>query len=169
MVKSKLTAEEEIGELQVATDMASMGARMQVIESETSLPRSRLVALYKEVTGNSPPKGLLPSSGDWFLPWMRNIESSLFANYYYALIKRDVNRKSAMIKGYRFYQDQMLRERRDPLLSFSRAWTLIRFIDADVLKMKACEECGIEFVIDEDRECCHLCRPPKKAIPVKRY
>jgi hypothetical protein len=51
-----------------------------LLESEVSLSRERLLKLYKELKGVSPPKGMLPFSTDWFLTWQPNIHSSLFIN-----------------------------------------------------------------------------------------
>jgi flagellar transcriptional activator FlhC len=54
---------------------------MQVLEYEfPKLSRDRLIRLYREVTGGSPPKGMLPFSEDWYLTWGPNIHSSMFAN-----------------------------------------------------------------------------------------
>ena len=64
-----------------------MGARLQVLESETTLSRERLLRLYKEINGESPPKGMLPFSTDWFLTWQPNIHSSLFLGSYRHLTK----------------------------------------------------------------------------------
>ena len=50
-----------------AVALIQLGARLQVLESETSLSYERLLRLYKEVAGRSPSKGQLPFSTDWFL------------------------------------------------------------------------------------------------------
>ncbi len=57
----------EAEDIQRAVDMIRLGARMQMLESETKLSRERLLKLYKEVRGVSPPKGMLPFSTDWFM------------------------------------------------------------------------------------------------------
>lgn len=63
-VKSVLNDSRQI---ERAALLIQMGARMQVLESETSLSYERLIRLYKEVAGKSPSKGQLPFSTDWFL------------------------------------------------------------------------------------------------------
>lgn len=57
----------EADEIQRAVEMVSLGARMQMLEAETNLSRERLLKIYKEVRGMSPPKGMLPFSTDWFM------------------------------------------------------------------------------------------------------
>ena len=52
-----------------AAALIQLGARMQVLESETGLSYERLLRLYKEVAGKSPSKSQLPFSTEWFLTW----------------------------------------------------------------------------------------------------
>src|ERR1700692_1631821 len=72
----------EAKEITLAIELIELGARLQLLEAETSLSRDRLIKLYKELTGVSPPKGMLPFSTDWFTTWLPNIHSSLFYNTY---------------------------------------------------------------------------------------
>ena len=55
----------EAREIQASIEMIGLGARLQLLESETSLSRERLIKLYKELKGVSPPKGccLFPPTG----------------------------------------------------------------------------------------------------------
>jgi flagellar transcriptional activator FlhC len=75
--KSLVSEAREIG---LAIELIRLGARLQLLELETSLSRERLLKLYKELKGMSPPKGMLPFSTDWFITWQPNIHSSLFIN-----------------------------------------------------------------------------------------
>ena len=58
---------QEVKEIALAIELIELGARLQLLEAETSLSRDRLIRLYKEVKGESPPKGMLPFSTDWFV------------------------------------------------------------------------------------------------------
>ena len=78
MNKKNKSILDESKDIQLAIELIQLGARLQLLESETSLSRDRLVKLYKELRGVSPPKGMLPFSTDWFLTWQPNIHSSLF-------------------------------------------------------------------------------------------
>ena len=62
--KSILTEAKQISR---AVALIGLGARLQVLESETDLSYERLLRLYKEVAGKSPSKGQLPFSTDWFM------------------------------------------------------------------------------------------------------
>ena len=66
--------------LQTIVTLINLGARLQVLESETDLSYERLLRLYKEVSGKSPSKGQLPFSTDWFMTWQPNIHATLLAS-----------------------------------------------------------------------------------------
>jgi hypothetical protein len=46
----------EVKEITLAIELIELGARLQLLEAETSLSRDRLIKLYKELKGVSPPK-----------------------------------------------------------------------------------------------------------------
>ena len=46
----------EAKQIQLAIDLIKLGARLQVLEANTELSRERLVRLYKEIKGVSPPQ-----------------------------------------------------------------------------------------------------------------
>ncbi len=56
----------ESRQIQRAIALIKLGARLQVLESETDLSYERLLRLYKEVQGESPARGMLPFSTGWF-------------------------------------------------------------------------------------------------------
>lgn len=58
---------QEARDIQLAMELITTGARLQMLESETQLSRGRLIKLYKELRGSPPPKGMLPFSTDWFM------------------------------------------------------------------------------------------------------
>ena len=88
-------------------ELIELGARLQVLECETALSRERLLRLYKEIQGQSPPKGMLPFSTDWFITWMPNIHASLFMGIYQNVIQAsELDEIDAIIKAYRLYLEQ---------------------------------------------------------------
>ncbi|MGL6204089.1 MAG: FlhC family transcriptional regulator, partial [Giesbergeria sp.] len=112
-VKSVLN---ESRQIERAAMLIQMGARMQVLESETTLSYERLIRLYKEIAGKSPSKGQLPFSTDWFLTWQENIHSSLFLNIYEYLAKgMDLDPVDQLTKAYRLYTEQIATAQVEPL------------------------------------------------------
>ena len=158
----------EASQIRLATELINMDARLQVLESETSLSRERLLKLYKELKHKSPPKGMLPFSTDWFMTWQPNIHSSLFMNIYQALIKTsELEDIGAIIRAYRLYQEQTGLLGLQDVLSITRAWRLVKFFDAGMLTTTACVQCKGRFVVhayDLVRGYnCGLCHMPSRA------
>jgi len=164
---------EDNRQIQRAITLINLGARLQVLQSETNLPYERLLKLYKEVAGKSPSKGQLPFSTDWFMAWQPNIHSSLFINIYGYLLKTSaIDDVEAIIKGYQLYTNEVSAHGVEPLLSVTRAWRLVRFIDSGMLTMTRCQHCGGHFVNHayeiETGYVCGLCQPPARAGKASR-
>jgi flagellar transcriptional activator FlhC len=163
--KSVLNDSHQVGR---AVALIQLGARLQVLESETDLSYERLLRLYKEVAGRSPSKGQLPFSTDWFLGWQPNIHSSLFLNIYEYLTKASpIDDIDAVMKAFRLYSEQINACGVEPLLSITRAWRLVKFMDNNMLSMTKCSKCGGNFVTEAYENSrhfeCGLCTPPARA------
>ncbi|MEZ5739177.1 MAG: flagellar transcriptional regulator FlhC [Burkholderiaceae bacterium] len=159
---------EDNRQLHRAISLIELGARLQVLQSETELPYERLLKLYKEVSGKSPSKGQLPFSTDWFMTWQPNIHASLFFNIYEYLSKAtEIDEVDALVKAYKLYQEEIRLTGIEPILSVTRAWRLIRFVDAGMLSTTSCTQCQGHFVThayELDKSfVCGLCQPPARA------
>ena len=158
----------EARQIQLAIDLVNLGARLQVLEAETNLSRERLLKLYKEVKGVSPPKGMLPFSTDWFMSWQPNIHSSLFIDTYRYLGEHaKISGIEAIVKAYTLYLEHLQVNSLECVLSFTRAWSLIRFLDAKMLMTVPCTECRGHFVVHtmdlHKGYVCGLCNVPSRA------
>ena len=158
----------EVRQVQLAIELIELGARLQFLEAEVGLSRERLIRLYKELKGVSPPKGLLPFSTDWYMTWLANIHSSMFYNMYrFMLVEANESELQALIKSYRLYMEQIDAHGGEVVLDFTRAYTMVRFFDSDMLQLSSCCRCGGQFVAhahDSKRGyVCVLCRPPSRA------
>ena len=158
----------ESRDIERAVALIQLGARLQVLEYETSLSYERLLRLYKEVAGKSPSKGQLPFSTDWFMTWQPNIHSSLFLNIHEYLNKAaEIDEIDIVIKAYQLYLEQTQSQGLEPLLSVTRAWRLVKFIDNGMLTMTKCSKCGGHFVTHPHEISrhfvCGLCNPPARA------
>ena len=163
--KSILTEAKQIAR---AITLIDLEALLQVLESETDMSYERLLRLYKEVSGKSPSKGQLPFSTDWFMTWQPNIHSSLFLNIHEYLNKvADMDEIDTVIKAYQLYQEQTTAQGLEALLSVTRAWRLVKFVDNGMLTMTQCTKCGGSFVSHpheiSKHYVCGLCCPPARA------
>lgn len=155
-------------EIQIAMSLIRLGARLQVLESETRISRERLLRLYKEMVGRSPPKGMLPFSTDWFITWQPNIHSSLFINIYHGLLKTsELDSIEAVIKAYELYIEHLAAHSLPRVLSITRAWRLVKFFEARMLQTAPCTKCGGLFVVHTndlyEHFVCGLCHVPSRA------
>ena len=158
----------EAHQIELAIELIELGARLQVLEVETSLSRERLLRLYKEVKGVSPPKGMLPFSTDWFVTWQPNIHASLFIEIHRFLIANTATRGiQATVKAFKLYLEHASIDGMEPILTFTRAWTLRRYFDAKLLKLTPCRKCAGHFVVNSldlhSDFICGLCAPPSRA------
>ncbi|MCI4431790.1 MAG: flagellar transcriptional regulator FlhC [Burkholderiales bacterium] len=158
----------EATQIQRAVTLINLGARLQVLESETDLSYERLLRLYKEVAGKSPSKGQLPFSTDWFMTWQPNIHATLFLNIHEYLNKvAEIEEIDAVIKAYQLYREQTRAQGLEELLSVTRAWRLVKFVDTGMLTLTKCSKCAGKFVTHPHEIAkhyvCGLCRPPARA------
>ena len=163
----------EAKQIQLASELIRLGARLQVLEVNSNLSRERLVKLYKEIRGVSPPKGMLPYSEDWFMSWQPNMHSSLFINIYnFITINSDVKGIDALIKSYKLYMEHIEANGLEQVLSLTRAWTLIRFVESEVLCITPCVQCGGKFLVHSldihSNHVCGLCNIPSRAGKTKK-
>ncbi len=158
----------EARQIERAVVLINLGARLQVLESETDLSYERLLRLYKEVAGKSPSKGQLPFSTDWFMTWQPNIHASLFLNIHEYLNKVSaLDEIDVVIKAYQLYLEQTQAQGLEPMLSVTRAWRLVKFVDNGMLTMTKCSCCHGHFVthplVFAMHFVCGLCHRPARA------
>ena len=172
MAKKSLVSEAR--EIRLAIELIQSGARLQLLELETSLSRERLLKLYKELKGVSPPKGMLPFSTDWFTTCQPNIHSSIFLNIHRYLVEHaGISGIDAVLKAYQLYIEQAQPAAdEEPVLSLTRAWTLVRFFESKMLKFISCKKCGGHFVANSldlhNDYVCGLCHMPSRAGKTKK-
>ncbi|NDY89920.1 flagellar transcriptional regulator FlhC [Ideonella livida] len=167
MARTKSILDEQ-RQIERAVTLIKLGARLQVLESETDLSYERLLRLYKEVSGKSPSKGQLPFSTDWFMTWQPNIHASLFLNIHEYLNKTaEMEEIDTVIKAYQLYLEHVEVQQLEPMLSVTRAWRLVKFVDNGMLTMTRCTRCGGHYVTHPHEIAkhyiCGLCNPPARA------
>lgn len=160
---------QEAREVQLASTLIQLGARLQFLQAEVDLSRERLVRLYKEIKGVSPPKGLLPFSADWYMTWLANIHASLFFNLYEKIAHHsEAPRLECLIQAYQMYLEHVRLQDETPILDFTRACTLVRFHAHRMVQLTTCTQCTGRFITHvhasrASRYVCVLCRPPARA------
>jgi len=85
----------------------------------------------------------------------------------------DLNKVSALddidaiMKAYRLYVEQVSSCGMEVMLTITRAWRLVKFVDNQMLAMTKCCKCGGHFVSEPYENSrhfeCGLCNPPARA------
>jgi flagellar transcriptional activator FlhC len=158
----------ESKQIRLAIEMIHLGARLQMIEAETTLSRERLLRLYKEIRGVSPPKGMLPYSTDWFMTWHSNTHSSLYMGIYQFIVRETgAAGVRAILDAYQLYLEHLEARGLERVLSLTRVWRLVKFFEARMLQTAPCTRCGGRFVVHTDdlyeKFVCGLCNVPSRA------
>jgi flagellar transcriptional activator FlhC len=102
------------------------------------------------------------------MTWQPNIHSSLFLNIHEYLNKAAaLDEIDNVIKAYQLYTEQIQTHGLEPLLSVTRAWRLVKFVDNGMLTMTECSKCGGHYVTHPHEMSrhfvCGLCNPPARA------
>ncbi|HUH40468.1 MAG TPA: FlhC family transcriptional regulator, partial [Castellaniella sp.] len=79
----------------------------------------------------------------------------------------------ALVEAYRLYLEQSQAgalpgdSTDEPVLSFTRAWMLVRFFDSGLLQLSSCEQCTGAFIAHahdpQKGFVCAICKPPPRA------
>jgi flagellar transcriptional activator FlhC len=73
------------------------------------------------------------------MTWQPNIHASLFLNIHEYLNKvAEMDEIDTVIKAYQLYMEQTTAQGLEALLSVTRAWRLVKFIDNGMLTMTKC-------------------------------
>jgi flagellar transcriptional activator FlhC len=102
------------------------------------------------------------------MTWQPNIHASLFLNIHEYLNKvSEIDEIDSVIKAYQLYLEQTRSMALEPLLSVTRAWRLVKFVDNGMLTLTKCSSCGGHFVTHPyeiaKHYVCGMCNPPARA------
>jgi flagellar transcriptional activator FlhC len=96
----------------LAVRLIKLDARLQLLEAELCLSREILLIMYREIRGESPPKGMLPFADEWYFTWQPCIHSSLFMAYHqFYESSRELSPLECLIRAYEKYIQEISRHR----------------------------------------------------------
>jgi flagellar transcriptional activator FlhC len=107
------------------------------------------------------------------MSWQPNVHSSLFINIYnFITTYSDTQGVDALIKSYKLYLEHIYANGLEQVLSLTRAWTLVRFVDSEVLCIAPCRKCKGKFLVHSldihSNHVCGLCNIPSRAGKTKK-
>ncbi|HEY1092064.1 MAG TPA: FlhC family transcriptional regulator, partial [Burkholderiaceae bacterium] len=79
----------------------------------------------------------------------------------------EIDEIDTVIKAYQLYAEQAQAQGLEQLLSVTRAWRLVKFVDNGMLTMTKCSKCAGHFITHPHEVArhyvCGLCNPPARA------
>lgn len=132
---------ESMKRLAIAKEVIELGARPAIAAIMADIDPGQAIALYFEIHGVRPPRGMLPSSPEWYFQNnQRIIASSAFMSIYNRIVNNAEKASvSEFIGAYRLFKKV---SNGDNLgLDIGRAWVLMRLVKAGLIKEKSCRRC----------------------------
>ena len=117
-------------------------------------------------------EGKARHAGDYAIILLSMLAFGLFYAFYQRLQDQGCERMEAFVKAYRLYTEQIDIDAAEPVLGLTRAWTLIRFFESDLLQLTPCTRCHGNFVAHAHSPShdyvCGICQPPSRAGKTRR-
>ncbi len=131
---------EQIRRANLCVRLLEMGARAVVASHLSGIPKREAVALYEAVNGERPPRGMLPSSTDWFFGTeARRVESSLLALLIHRLMQETRQPVNNLLADAFITYEKLVGKRTE--IDINRAWSLARLLVSKQVKLVPCETC----------------------------
>lgn len=128
-------------QMQSCADLIRMGARPVIAMHLSGVTDREAIQAYVEINGKRPPRGLLPSSRDWFFMSRERVLNASAFLLIYDRIKRE---RSELAEG-QVIQDafRMFRELGGTSeFDISRAYLLTRLVRSRQVELHSCGACG---------------------------
>ena len=136
--------------IQLAKQLAALGARLKTIHLITGIPPRQVQALFFP-DPRSIPRGRAPDSAEWYhgANLIVRTDACLIGAKYRQLRVQGLTAGDALVLAYRAYQAATQPPHR---ISLDRAFNLVSYIDgiwlatAPTLSVLPCPSCGCEFI-----------------------
>ena len=150
----------DIDTLRRLNRLCALGARPPVIKALLPTAHPALIrSQWEAIQHCPPPKGRLPMLVDWFLS---NYQIKLHSSFIAAVWRRATASQLHFVDAYMAAYDQYLLTFPEPLLTFDRAWYLIRALSSRMMTTVQCPECNTEYIQNPDElvnhRSCPCCR-----------
>ncbi|THF64959.1 hypothetical protein E6C76_13100 [Pseudothauera nasutitermitis] len=153
--------------IQLARQLAALGARLKTIHLVTGLPPRQAQRLFFP-DARAIPRGRAPDSAEWYhgANLILRADACLIGAKYRQLRSQGLRAGEALLLAYRAYQAVTTRPCR---ISLDRAFSLVSYIDgiwlarAPTLAVLMCPDCGCAFLaavgtVAQPGEACPFCR-----------
>ena len=141
----------------LAMDLLSLDARISIVVKETGLSAGILRKAYVDMHHRSPASGSLKTSPHFiYKSHLRTKEATVYAVYFRIQNVDEFCQRT--ITSYRRYSSYIKSvSRSEPVLDFSEAWVISKWLTSGTLKLVRCGHCrSAKLLIDEQQYyvCC---------------
>jgi hypothetical protein len=139
-------------------------ARPPVISSLfRDVPRKQIRLIYRDVTGEGPPRGQLSISIDTYFSCKFHIQASVIGKVYVDSVSNGLSEAEALLHAYETLL-QLYKNRPSNLLDICQAWHLTRYIERGDFKIVKCGN-GHSHLQDTSTFVtnCPVCKEPSRA------
>lgn len=136
---------EKSRQIQRCADLIKIGARPVIASHLTGVSNREAIEVYSEIFGERPPRGMLPSSRDWyFITKERTLHATSFMVLFNRLVnqKKTLDRAEMITKSYGVFTQIQPRTEMD----VNRAWILTRLVASKEIVMKSCPKCSSHVI-----------------------
>lgn len=159
------------------SELCKLRARPKIISAivngRTNKSLTDFGRMYKEVNGEAPPKGQLPSSPESIMNSAeKKLHGSFIIRKYIRLEKSGVEYEEAIFKAYIDYLDKFDTTPVDALIAFDNAYRLIGFYKSGLFNEVQCNECKLTYLKFANqpiaRHSCPICATARTRALVER-
>ena len=146
--------------LALAVALLRHQARITLVAAATGLPEPSLLALYRDLHGQSPVAGQLrASAGAVLRPYRRHFHATLFAALYHRLAGEGGPRQDArrLLQAYERYRRLAPADHYG--IDINTAWVIARDLRTRLVTLRRCPRCNSPYLMTADSISCPFCTP----------
>lgn len=140
---------EEIDRAQIARELTLLGARPPMVVSLADIRLPDAIRLYAEIHDQTPPRGMLPSSPEWyFVTRRRRKDAAAFLSIYVEsrTCMRNAERSQHLIASWKIFREIS----KTPIFDINRAWSLINLHEHGRIRLMKVSTSEIPFYNNYD-------------------
>lgn len=136
-----------LNRLNLARSLIELGARPVIASLMADIDQSYTLGLYMDIRNKKPPRGMLPSSPDWYFKSRARIVSSSALMAIYRRISNNTGETGVneLVSSYRLLKCMVKDESED--IDIGRAWILTRLVKTGQIKERKCFRCQSSVVM----------------------
>ncbi|MGB0893815.1 MAG: FlhC family transcriptional regulator [Parashewanella sp.] len=128
-----------------AAELIKQGFKTNIVVQDTGLSSNIIRTLYKEVQGESPKAGQLPSPASILSTTQALLHASMLMAHYTKRVEEELENRvdiNWLIQAYNYYRNEVKQQNdveKNRLLSVNESWVLARGLVAKLIQVHLCQ------------------------------